>query len=83
MRVFEGLLFLIFGLGLLGIAYQSLDKGWLPFGSRGFSGRVEIRRDESPSLYWLAFALYVAAGLALTIFSFRVLAGVATPLKLR
>jgi hypothetical protein len=83
MRLFQGLLFLFFGVGLLLVAYQSLARGWLPFGSRGLSGRLEFRRSENPFLYWLAFALYIAAGLALAIYSIRVLAGIAPLLKLR
>ena len=62
MAQFQGIFFLILGLGLLGVAYQSLARGWLPFGSNGFKGRLEWRRDEQPGLFWLAWALYATAG---------------------
>ena len=63
MALFQGIFFLVLGLGLLGVAYQSLARGWLPFGSNGLKGRLEWRRDEQPALFWLAWALYAAAGL--------------------
>jgi hypothetical protein len=45
---------LILGLGLLGVAYQSLARGWLPLAPTA-SGRLEWRRDEQPGLFWLAW----------------------------
>lgn len=83
MALFQGIFFLILGLGLLGVAYQSLARGWLPFGSNGFKGRLEWRRDEQPGLFWLAWALYAAAGLAMALFALGLLLGVGTPLPLR
>ncbi len=83
MALFQGIFFLILGLGLLGVAYQSLARGWLPFGSNGFKGRLEWRRDEQPGLFWLAWALYAAAGLAMALFALGLLLGVSTPLPLR
>ena len=83
MALFQGIFFLILGLGLLGVAYQSLARGWLPFGSNGFKGRLEWRRDEQPGLFWLAWAMYAAAGLAMALFALGLLLGVGTPLPLR
>ncbi len=83
MATFQGLLFLVLGIGLLFVVYQSLSRGFLPCGPKGLSGRLEFRRDEEPLLFWLLFLLYALAGLALAIFAVRVLAGSAAPLPLR
>ncbi len=83
MPLFQGIVFLILGLGLLGEAYQSLARGWLPFGSNGFKGRLEWRRDEQPGLFWLAWALNATAGLVMAVFALGLLLGVSTPLPLR
>ena len=71
------------GIGILLIVYQSLSRGWLPFGPNGFKGRLEFRRDEQPQVFWLLFVLYAAAGVALTVFALRLLAGSAAPLPLQ
>jgi hypothetical protein len=83
MALFQGIFFLVLGLGLLGVAYQSLARGWLPFGSNGLKGRLEWRRDEQPALFWLAWALYAAAGLVMAVFALGLLLGVGAPLPLR
>ena len=82
MAIFQGVLFLLLGLELMAIAWHSLALGWLPFGPRGLSGRLEFRRDQQPLGYWLAFALYGAGGAALAVFALRLLAGSAAPLPL-
>lgn len=46
MARFQGILFLIFGVGLLVVDYQSLARGWLPCGPNGFAGRLECRKDK-------------------------------------
>jgi hypothetical protein len=83
MAIFQGLIFLVFGLGLLIVDCRSLSRGWLPCGPKGLSGRLEFHKDEQPLLFWLLFVLYAAAGLALTIFALCVIAGSAAPLPLR
>lgn len=83
MALFQGIFFLVLGLGLLGVAYQSLARGWLPFGSNGLKGRLEWRRDEQPALFWLTWALYATAGLVMAVFALGLLLGVSTPLPLR
>lgn len=82
MAVFQGLLFLVIGLGLIGIVYQSLDTGWLPCGPNGFKGRLEFKRREQPIGYWVMFVGYGLAGLWALTFSLRLLAGQAEPLPL-
>jgi hypothetical protein len=83
MAIFQGLLFLAFGVGLLLVDYQSLSRGWLPCGPKGLSGVLEIRKDEQALTFWVLFALYAIAGLTLIIFALRLLAGFATPLPLQ
>lgn len=83
MAIFQGLLFLFFGVGLLIIDYRSLSTGWLPCGPKGLKGRVEFTRTDQPFGYWLMFAVYGIGGLWLFILSLRLLAGVAEPLPLQ
>ena len=83
MALCQGIFFLILGLGLLGVAYQSLARGWLPFGSNGFKGRLEWRRDEQPGLFWLAWAMYATAGPVMAVFALGLLLGESTSLPLR
>lgn len=80
MAIFQGVLFLILGVGLLVIDYQSLGKGWLPCGPKGFNGRLEFRRDTHAVRYWLMFVMYGVAGLWMTVFAIRVLIGHAEPM---
>ncbi len=82
MAIFQGLLFLFFGVGLLLVDYRSLGTGWLPCGPNGLKGRVEFTRTGQPFGYWLMFAVYGIGGLWLLILSLRLLAGVAEPLPL-
>ena len=83
MALFQGIFFLILGLGLLGVAYQSLARGWLPFGSNGFKGRLEWRRDEQSGLFWLAWTMYATTDLMMTVFALGLLLNMSTPLPLR
>jgi len=83
MALFQGLLFLFFGVGLLVMVWQSLERGWLPCGANGFKGRIECRRDDRPGLFWLLFVCYLLASLVLTAYAMGLLTGVAAPLPLR
>jgi hypothetical protein len=83
MAIFQGLLFLFFGVGLLWVDLRALRLGWLPCGANGFRGRLEFRRREQPARFWLMFVVYGAAGLWLLIFALALLAGRAAPLPLR
>ncbi len=79
MRLFQVLLFLFFGVGLLVVDLRSLSSGWLPCGPNGLKGRLEFRRREQPVRYWLMFVVYGIAGFWLAIFALRLLAGSASP----
>lgn len=83
MATFQGLFFLLLGGGLVLVAYQGLTRGWLPFGPNGLKGRLEFNKDEQPFAFWVAFGLYLAAGLTLAIYALRLIAGMGTSLPLR
>ena len=83
MAIFQGLLFLFFGAGLLLVDYRALRSGWLPCGPYGFKGRLEFRKNEQPIGFWLMFVFYAAGGIWLLAFALQLLAGQAAPLPLR
>lgn len=69
MSIFQGLLFLLFGAGLLWMDYRALRSGWLPCGPNAFKGRLEFGKNEQPLGFWMMFALYGAGGLWLLVFA--------------
>jgi hypothetical protein len=83
MSIFQGLLFVLLGAGLLLMDYRALRSGWLPCGPNGFKGRLEFRKNEQPVGFWVMFVLYGAGGLWLLVFALQLLAGQAAPLPLR
>ena len=83
MALFQGLFFLVMGVLLLGVAYQSISRGWLPFGSNGLMGRLEIQKEENPLGYWAAFCLYALGGLAITVYAILILTGLSQPLPMQ
>jgi len=82
MAVMQGVPLLVVGVGLLVVDYRALTAGWLPCG-HGLTGRLRFRKAEQPVAFWAMFAVYGAAGLWLTIFALRLLAGQVEPLPLR
>ena len=82
MALFQGGLLLILGYGMLGVVYQSLSKGWLPFGTNGFKGRLELHMATQPFGYWTAFTLYSCFGVWCVLLGFGILSGQAEPLPL-
>ena len=83
MILFQGFFFLLLGIGLMIMTYQSLSKGQLPFGSNGFRGKLEIQKDTNPSGFWAAFCLYALGSLGITIYALLILSGTCPPLPLR
>lgn len=83
MAIFQALLFLFFGAGLLLADYRALSRGWLPCGANGLRGRVEFRKDEQPFGFWLMFVLYASGGIWLLFLAVQLLAGQVAPLPLR
>lgn len=79
----EGIFLLVMGVLILAVAYQSLSRGWLPFGSNGLKGRLEIQRESNPAGYWAVMALYCVGGVGLLVYALLILARVCPPLPLR
>lgn len=82
MAIFQGAMFLFFGVGLLLMNYRSLTTGWLPCGPNGLKGRLEFKKKEQPIGFWLMFTLYGAGGVWLLVFGMGLLAGHVEPLPL-
>ena len=82
MAIFQGAMFLFFGVGLLLMNYRSLTTGWLPCGPNGFKGRLVFKKQEQPIGFWLMFTLYGAGGVWLLVFGMGLLAGQVEPLPL-
>jgi hypothetical protein len=82
MVFFQGLFFLVLGVGLVLIAWNSRRTGWLPYGPRRFGRDIAVWRHDRPIFYWILFFGYNMAGLWMTVFALRVLVGVAQPLPL-
>lgn len=82
MAIFQGAMFLVFGLGLLIVDWRSLKSGSVPCGPDGLEGRLQFTREAQPLGYWLMFVLYGAGGVWLVIFSLRLLSGGVEPLPL-
>lgn len=62
MAIFQGILFLTLGGGLLLAAWRSPKTGWPPCGPNALKGRLEFTRDHQPLRYWLISALSGVAG---------------------
>jgi hypothetical protein len=72
---------LVFGLGLLVVAYQGYRKGEIRAGSSGLRPYTPTREDN-PLAFHFFILLYVSGGFALLVWGILVLAGVAEPLPL-
>jgi len=82
MVLFQGLFFSVIGLGLLAVSYQSLGRGWLPYGPNGFRGRVEVQRRTQPVAYWTLLAGYTLFALWVLRYGVGILFGTMDPLPL-
>lgn len=82
MATFQGLLFLVLGIGLLLVDIRALHQGWLPCGPNGFKGRLEFHRQEQPAGFWTMFAVYGTGGAWLLVYALQLLTGNAEPLPL-
>ncbi len=72
---------IIFGVGLLIVAYRAHQAGEIPAGSAGFKS-YRPSRTENPGAFYFFLALYTGRGLALLVWGILVVAGVARPLPL-
>lgn len=82
MALFQGLLFSVLGLGLLAITYQSLARGWLPWGPGGLHRRLEVQRRTQPVAYWAVFLTYTLFALWLLRQGVGIMFGTVAPLPL-
>jgi len=82
MTLFQGALLLILGYGLLAVVYRSLATGWLPFGTNGFKGRLEVHRATQPFGYWSAYTFYSGFGVWFVFLGLAILNGRLEPLPL-
>jgi hypothetical protein len=82
MASFQGVLFLVLGVGLLAVDWRALSTGWLPCGPRGLAGRLLVRKADQPLAFWTVFVAYGTAGLWLAVFAVGLLVGHADPLPL-
>lgn len=78
----QALFFLLGGGALLLLTRRAWRDGAVPVWGYGFGNRVEYARDAQPLRFWLASALYGIAGLSMTLFALRLLAGTSAPLPL-
>jgi len=83
MEKFQGLFFLVFGVGLVLVALQGASRGWLPNGPKGFKKGEGVYKDKQPLLFWFFFVTYGGGGACLTVYALRLLTGHATSLPLR
>ena len=82
MAIFQGIFLLIMGILLSVITLRSLKSGWLPFGSNGLKGRLEIKRAEKPVGFWLVFLFYAGGSVAITIYGLFILFGISAPMPM-
>jgi len=83
MVLFQGLFFLVAGIGIVLVALQGLSRGWLPNGPNGFKRGTGVFRSEQPLGFWFFFAIYFGGGVAVAIYALRLLFGDAEPLPLQ
>jgi hypothetical protein len=83
MQFFEGVLLLIFGVGILVIAWRGWRDGEIPAGSNFFEGNYKPSREKEPNAFYFFLILYVLGGCVLTLLALSILFGLTPPLKLR
>ena len=82
MTRFQGLFFLVMGVGIVLVALQGLSRGWLPNGPNGFKRGAGVSRERQPAGFWFFFVLYFGGGAALSVYALRLLFGGASPLPM-
>ncbi|MDN5849089.1 MAG: hypothetical protein L0H63_05545 [Nitrococcus sp.] len=76
------LVLLIFGGGILAVAWYGHRDGVLPAGS-SFSGRHMVSREANFFAFYFFLAMYFAGGMALAVWGLLCLLGMAPPLAWR
>ena len=72
------LLLIVFGAGILAVAYQGHRRGSLPAGSN-FLRPYRPNRDDNWLAFHLFLGLYICGGTALVVWGLLVLVGLAPP----
>jgi hypothetical protein len=78
-----GLVLLVFGVGVLAVAWQGCRRGELPAGSNFLRGTYTPTREDSPLAFHAFLVLYLCGGVALAAWGLLMLSGMAAPLELR
>lgn len=73
---------LVFGGGILAVAWHGYRDGVLPAGSNFLRGRWMPRRTRNPFAFHFFLALYFSGGMALAVWGLLALLGMAPPLSL-
>jgi hypothetical protein len=71
----QGWFFILFGVGLVGVAVQGVARGWLPNGPKGLERGEGVSKADNPLGFWFFFLLYFGGGIALAIYAVKLLAG--------
>jgi hypothetical protein len=82
MTLFQGLFMLVLGVGLIAVALQGMNRGWLPNGPNGFKKGEGVKKEDQPVAFWFFFSLYLGGGAAVALYALRLLSGHAAPLPL-
>lgn len=80
-RALGSIILILFGAGVLAVAWQGHVRGILPAGSAGLRAWSPNRRDN-PLAFRFFLALYVCGGMALAVWGILALFGAAPALKL-
>lgn len=83
MQLFQGLLLIFFGAGLLLVARRGWRDGEIPAGAYFLRGRFLPSRRNNPLVFHLFVLLYIVLGLWLGVYGLQILTGSAEPLPLR
>lgn len=81
-RSLGSLFLIVFGAGVLAVAYRGHRTGELPAGS-SFLRAYRPSREEAPLAFHFFLALYFSGGMALVVWGLLALIGLAPPLALR
>ena len=72
----------VVGVGLLAVAYRAHHVGEIRAGLAGFKP-YRPTREESPGAFYFYLTVYICAGLVLLVWGVLVIAGVASPMRLK
>ena len=82
-QILSALVLLLFGGGILAVAWHGYRVGALPAGPNFFRGRWMPNRRDNPFAFHFFLLMYLGAGMALAVWGLLALVGMAPPLPLR